>query len=549
MEIKYNRIMLKLSGEALMGDKGYGIDPAVLEHFSNEVAAVHSLGVEIGIVIGGGNIYRGIAAAADGVDKVVGDQMGMLATVINALALQNVLEKDGIRINVDCLRGPFRNETASREIFEKISNTRKAFVTSVKISSRNVPPRYPFNLGELQREAHRIYRISPSATIAAAQKLYVKSLISYPRTSSQKLPRSINNQMILTRLSNSKYAGVVNLLFSMDNRRHTPWEGPGSDPAHPAIFPTGEIPRSRLDPVEEKILDLVIRRFCSVFAPDAKVQETNAVIDVAGVQFGVSWSRTLEKGWMLVYPYHQIDSEWPNLKLSTGDELVIVDRTREEGYDAPPPRYNEMSLVSKLTSENIGTKSTRAETVTTLIKRSYLTNKGALLPTENALVLIDHLKRNCPRIISSEMTRDVENQIAQLESGNEDSGKILAQSMLSLRDSISHLKEAKLTWNSENKGSSKTPIIIGTCPACKIGSLTVITSFKTGKRFIGCSNYAKGCRTSSPLPKRGLVKSTGRTCADCSWPTVVIWFGRKPWRICPNINCPSSERRGKSLAS
>ncbi len=95
MDIKYRRILLKLSGEALMGDRGYGIDPAVLEHFSNEIAAVHSLGVEVGIVIGGGNIYRGIAAAADGVDKVVGDQMGMLATVINALALQNVLEKNG----------------------------------------------------------------------------------------------------------------------------------------------------------------------------------------------------------------------------------------------------------------------------------------------------------------------------------------------------------------------------------------------------------------------------------------------------------------------
>ena len=95
MEIKYRRILLKLSGEALMGDRGYGIDPAVLDHFSNEIAAVHSLGVEVGIVIGGGNIYRGIAAAADGVDKVVGDQMGMLATVINALALQNVLEKNG----------------------------------------------------------------------------------------------------------------------------------------------------------------------------------------------------------------------------------------------------------------------------------------------------------------------------------------------------------------------------------------------------------------------------------------------------------------------
>ena len=96
MELKYKRILLKLSGESLMGEKGYGIDPDVLSRFANEVAAVHSVGVEIGIVIGGGNIYRGIAAAADGVDKVVGDQMGMLATVINALALQNVLEKKGI---------------------------------------------------------------------------------------------------------------------------------------------------------------------------------------------------------------------------------------------------------------------------------------------------------------------------------------------------------------------------------------------------------------------------------------------------------------------
>ncbi len=96
MDLKYRRILLKLSGESLMGDRGYGVDPEVLTHFSNEVASVHSLGVQVGIVIGGGNIYRGIAAAADGVDKVVGDQMGMLATVINALALQNVLEKNGI---------------------------------------------------------------------------------------------------------------------------------------------------------------------------------------------------------------------------------------------------------------------------------------------------------------------------------------------------------------------------------------------------------------------------------------------------------------------
>lgn len=92
----YKRVLLKVSGEALMGEKGYGIDPLVLNRFADEIKEIHGLGVQIGIVIGGGNIYRGVEAVAEGIDKVVGDQMGMLATVINALALQNVLEKKGV---------------------------------------------------------------------------------------------------------------------------------------------------------------------------------------------------------------------------------------------------------------------------------------------------------------------------------------------------------------------------------------------------------------------------------------------------------------------
>lgn len=92
----YKRILLKLSGEALMGERGYGIDPFALNRFADEIKEVHELGVQMGIVIGGGNIYRGVDAVAEGIDKVVGDQMGMLATVINALALQSVLEKKGV---------------------------------------------------------------------------------------------------------------------------------------------------------------------------------------------------------------------------------------------------------------------------------------------------------------------------------------------------------------------------------------------------------------------------------------------------------------------
>lgn len=89
----FQRILLKLSGEALVGDLGYGISPAVIQKVAVELKEVRELGVEVGIVIGGGNIYRGVAASAEGMDRTAADQMGMLATVINSLALQDALEK------------------------------------------------------------------------------------------------------------------------------------------------------------------------------------------------------------------------------------------------------------------------------------------------------------------------------------------------------------------------------------------------------------------------------------------------------------------------
>jgi len=92
----YKRILLKLSGEALMGEKQYGIDPAVTAQIARDVKDIQQLGVETAIVIGGGNIFRGLAASSRGMDRASGDYMGMLATVINALALQDALEQNGV---------------------------------------------------------------------------------------------------------------------------------------------------------------------------------------------------------------------------------------------------------------------------------------------------------------------------------------------------------------------------------------------------------------------------------------------------------------------
>ena len=100
MPLKYRRVLLKISGEMLAGDQGYGIQPSVLENLASEIADVMTMKVEMAIVIGGGNIFRGLAASASGMERASADYMGMLATMLNALALQNILEKSDIPTRV-----------------------------------------------------------------------------------------------------------------------------------------------------------------------------------------------------------------------------------------------------------------------------------------------------------------------------------------------------------------------------------------------------------------------------------------------------------------
>ncbi len=120
--MKFKRILLKLSGESLMGDEGYGIDPKRLEQYALEIKKVKDLGVEVAIVIGGGNIFRGIQAEGAGLDRVQGDYMGMLATVINGMAVQGILEKHGMftrlmsGINMEQVCEPFIRRRAIRHL-------------------------------------------------------------------------------------------------------------------------------------------------------------------------------------------------------------------------------------------------------------------------------------------------------------------------------------------------------------------------------------------------------------------------------------------------
>ncbi|MGB5314455.1 MAG: UMP kinase [Robiginitalea sp.] len=120
--MRYKRILLKLSGEALMGDQQYGIDPARLAAYAEEIKEVSDLGIEVAIVIGGGNIFRGVSGASSGMDRVQGDHMGMLATIINGLALQSALEHKGVdtrlqsAIKINEVAEPFIRRRAMRHL-------------------------------------------------------------------------------------------------------------------------------------------------------------------------------------------------------------------------------------------------------------------------------------------------------------------------------------------------------------------------------------------------------------------------------------------------
>ncbi len=120
--MKYKRILLKLSGEALMGERQYGIDPKRLSEYAQDIKQITLLGVEVAIVIGGGNIFRGVAGASNGMDRVQGDHMGMLATVINGLALQSALENEDVptrlqtAIKINEVAEPFIRRKAMRHL-------------------------------------------------------------------------------------------------------------------------------------------------------------------------------------------------------------------------------------------------------------------------------------------------------------------------------------------------------------------------------------------------------------------------------------------------
>jgi DNA topoisomerase-1 len=196
----------------------------------------------------------------------------------------------------------------------------------------------------------------------------------------------------------------------------------------------------------------------------------------------------------------------------------------------------------------IGTKATRAAILQTLFDRKYVRDERMIV-TNLGFEVLEVLKRNCPTVVSIKMTKELEEKMNKIQTNSEKRENVLIEAIEIIKPVAEELKRKEKTIGEQLSNAIKKAKLeertIGTCPICNTGKLVMLYSRRTGKRFVGCTNYFKGlCKASFPLPQKGTVRPLGKNCRECGWPTVQVRIGRRPWTLCFNPTCPTKKRKG-----
>jgi DNA topoisomerase-1 len=462
-----------------------------------------------------------------------------------------------IVINGEVYAADFEKVLESQQEAASVVNgckTKEGNIEAIILKEFRQNPPFPFELVALQSEAYRIFRYMPMRTSNIAQRLYMDALISYPRTSSQKLPSAIGYRTILEKLSKaSAYSKQATELLSKPYLK--PNEGEKTDLAHPAIFPTGNLPDNPVATPESKIFDLIIHRFMAVFGEPAFRQTVKVTVSVNGKCFCLNGIRTLSEGWLRFYrPYVEVkDKVLP--PLNEGQKITVKQVSMKQNFTKPPTRYNPRSLLLKMEKEEIGTKATRAGIIQTLYDRKYLSGTCSIVVSDLGFEVIEILTQYCPTVISPELTRRLEQEMNQIQEGTKTKEAVLKSTVKVLKPVILMLKSKQSVIGSQLSDALKKAQLkerlVGACPKCADGDLVILRSRKTGKRFVSCTNYFEGkCNLTFPLPQNGAIKPLGSTCNSCGSPTVcVLTKGRTPWKLCLNPACPSEPESSRKTSS
>jgi DNA topoisomerase-1 len=431
----------------------------------------------------------------------------------------------------------------------------------------------PFDLTTLQTEAYKNCGSTPAQTMKTAQSLYLSGAISYPRTSSQEYDESIGYGKILKRLK--KFTSKVK--YAVNSK---PTKGKKKDPAHPAIYPTGE--KVKIPERDKKIYDLIVKRFVSCFCDPAVLERKRAGVKVGGLGFSANGTQIKEKGWMNVYPHGTKESKIPTIN---GGVDVLEIRT-EEKETKPPRRYSAASLVKELEKKNLGTKATRANIIETLYSRGYAREKSIEV-TELGMRMCETLEKYASVILDYKMTSRMTEELDKIEnfssSGErkavgggredlvnlskkvlEDSKKVVTKIAEGMTENLDAMGKSLADANAKVWEEEKEANTMDKCRKCGKGNLRVMYGRRFGRYFVSCDSYPD-CKTIYSLPPKGQMKPARVSkkqaeelgveeggldmCKDCGFPLVQSFQrGKAPWKFCFNMECVTNEEAKKKKA-
>jgi len=434
----------------------------------------------------------------------------------------------------------------NKDIFDKkelknFEGLKGKFVQAeTKKTQQSLPPNPPFNLTNLQTEAYKFYGITPSKTLQIAQSLYLAGLISYPRTSSQQLPDSIDYKTILKKVASKFKVGKLIV-------RSKPIQGKKTDPAHPSIYPTGNF--QILSGQDEKIYNLIAKRFLSLFCGNAEIENKKINAKADGFLFNAKGFEIKKKSWMEIYPSKLKENFVPDF----AGEVEIVDSKVEEKETQPPKRYSPASIISQLEKKNLGTKATRSSILETLYDRGYVKDMS-IKATPLGISLIETLEKYSGIIIDEKLTKNFETQMNSIQTAKKDfvekEEKIIEKAKKTItqiskqfeKNEIEigkELLQANLKLREEQRQENK----LNVCPVCKKGNLGVTYSKKTRRSFVACDAYPD-CKTTFSLPPNGLIKKTEKVCEKCGFPILIrLAKAKRPWEFCFNPECVKNKER------
>ena len=432
-----------------------------------------------------------------------------------------------------------------------------AEVTAYKAEPRRVAPPPPFNTTALMSAASG-GGASPARAMRAAESLYLDGLISYPRTDNTVYPPSLDLRGSLEALAGWRPVATTAARLAKQGK-YTPTRGKKRTTDHPPIYPVG-VPKKELSGDQAKVYDLVVRRFLATLLPAAVIEGQRVDVRIGHEPFLARGSRVASPGFLEVYEKYAAKRERPLPALQPGDVLQVRDLRSESKETQPPSRYGQGSLIEKMEELSLGTKATRADIIQHLYDRNYVRD-NPVDPTELGVALItafDAAMKKAPVDISSwEMTAKLDEEMDRISEGELRRDEVVAESQDMLDQAWKLLDGHIADIRARIKSGVREDLTLGECKNCG-GQLRVLRG-KTGKRFAACigkegeepkpaaegERPRRGCGQTFPLPQRGTITPTGKTCGACGWPEIkVVGAGGRgrPWVLCVDIDCPSKEK-------